>query len=340
MMVMRVALPLACLPPVLVVSCLPYRVTVYNLVFCYACLLMHTFLHVGGPSDDLRQSEKGLQFSPLACGSSRSTPGSLSDGDGACCCPAPWAQPPPAPGDSSSACRGSAAHRPPASVAYVAGVVRNAREPSRLSCHQLTAARLRRRCHRLRVSCGRGPLARQGRLARAAAHLHGLHLRLDCKEGTGACVENPRRQRPHLARGQGPVPDQPPDHWRAHPQLLCGCLDGQPLLALSDMGETRRRAPAGPAVNSPRLACRSAIAQAMQRCRDRLVLTDLGECADQLQDLGSGHVARLTYTMAGDAELRMHAAVPVERQAMLRGLLRGVDHALLEDRADKPLFAL
>ena len=48
----------------------------------------------------------------------------------------------------------------------------------------------------------------------------------------------------------------------------------------------------------------------------------------------------LTDTRAGDAELRRHAAVPVERQAMLRGLLRGVDDALLEDRADHPLCEL
>jgi hypothetical protein len=48
------------------------------------------------------------------------------------------------------------------------------------------------------VSCLRGGLARQGRLARseagmAAAHLHGLHLRLDRKECKVARVDHPGR---------------------------------------------------------------------------------------------------------------------------------------------------
>ena len=57
----------------------------------------------------------------------------------------------------------------------------------------------------MRVSCGRGRLARS-EARRAAAHLHGLHLRLDRKECQVARVENPRCQRHPLARGQEPVP--------------------------------------------------------------------------------------------------------------------------------------
>jgi hypothetical protein len=72
------------------------------------------------------------------------------------------------------------------------------------------------------------------------AHLHGLALRLDRTEGQVARVDNPWRQRHHLARGQGPVPDQPPDHCGTDPSLLCGLLEGQPLMALGDMGKTMR----------------------------------------------------------------------------------------------------
>ena len=161
---------------------------------------------------------------------------------------------------------------------------------------------------------------------------------ISCKACQGARVENPRRPRPPLARGQGPVPDQSPEHGRTAPQLRGGWLEGPPRMALGDRGETRRSAQAGPAVGPPRLARRGARAQAIERCRACLVLTDLGEFADQLKDLGSGHVAMLAYAMAGDAELRMHAALPVERQAMLRGLLSSVDDDRMEDSADNPLF--
>ena len=183
---------------------------------------------------------------------------------------------------------------------------------------------------------GRGARAAAGR---AAAHRHGLHLRLAGKACQGACVENPRRQRHPLARGQGPVPAQPPEHWRAPPQRLCGWRAGQPLLALRAMGETRRRAPAGPAVRAPRLACRRALAHAAAWPRSSGPDRPWRVHA-QRQDLGSGHGARLPSTLAGDAELRRHAAVPGARQARRRGLRRGGANALLEDRADTPLGAL
>ena len=109
---------------------------------------------------------------------------------------------------------------------------------------QLGATRIRRRSRRMRVSCLRGNLARQGWLARSeagrAAHLHGQHFCLNRQEFQVARVDNPGRGRHHLAGRQRALRDQPPDDCGTDSQLRRGLLERQPVVLLRHMGQALR----------------------------------------------------------------------------------------------------
>ncbi len=311
--------------------------------FALLCLLMHHFPHVCGPADDLRRSAVRVRFSPLACGSSRSPPGSPGDGDDDAWGPWHWAAPPPAPGDDACACHGAAWHRPPTLAHEAAGVVRDARQPSRRSWPQRGAARLRRRYRRRRVSCLRGDLARPGWRARAAAGRAAAPRpgRPRCRNRQalqGAGGDHPGRCRPPLAGRQRAGREPPPEAGGTDSPLRRGWLERQPRGLLRDMGPARLRPPTRATVRPPRCPGPGARAQALPRGRPGLGAPDRGACAAHRQRRLRGRTARRPRGLPRPPHLRVPPAVPGALQQGRRGRVERSTAPRLQSRPPPPFL--
>ena len=117
-----------------------------------------------------------------------------------------------------------------------------------------------------------------------------------------------------------------------------GLLERQPVVLLREIGQAILIPHTRDTVRPPGFPGPGAIAQAMQRGRNGLVATDLGECADHLQRLRRGRSAVLPHGMPRHPQLRVHPAVPVELQQGLRWLWERIDEHLMQHRPQQTFF--
>ena len=132
--------------------------------------------------------------------------------------------------------------------------------------------------------------------------------------------------------------DQPPEDGGTDTPLHRSLLEGQPVVRLREVGEAILIPYTRDTVRPPGCPSPGTRAQAMQRGRNGLVATDLGEVTDHLQRLLRGRSAVLPHGIPRHPQLRVHPAVPVELQQVLRWLWKRIDDNRMQHRAQKTFF--
>lgn len=94
----------------------------------------------------------------------------------------------------------------------------------------------------------------------------------------------------------------------------------------------------GDTVRPPGFSRPGARASAIEGGGNGQVPTDLGEFANERNDIVIGRTAVLPSRIAGHTERGVHPALPVQRSEVFRRLREGIEDHLLEDGADTAFF--
>ena len=166
----------------------------------------------------------------------------------------------------------------------------------------------------------------------------GFDFRLHGGQVEILAVDDPRRGGDDLRRGQCFLPDQAFDDGVADTQPRGRLLDGEPGIVVAMVGEMVIVPSVLNAVHAPRLATSGPVAESVQGGGDRGVAAHLGQLSNQIDRGSLRSHASVTATVTRHAQLRMHAALPVQMEDVFAVGLIGIDDDLVKHRAQDPLL--
>ena len=174
--------------------------------------------------------------------------------------------------------------------------------------------------------------------AQLAATADGFDFRLHGGQVEILAVDDPRRGGDDLRRGQGLLPDQAFDDGVADTQPRGRLLDGEPGIVVAMVGEMVIVPGVLHAVHPPRLATSGPVPESVQGGGDRGVAAHLGQLSNQIDRGPIRSHASVTSPVTRHAQLRMHAALPVQMEDVFAVGLIGIDDDLVKHRAQDPFL--